>query len=99
MVKACVYSREADTTYGRQFVMRRATANRDQAAIFTLLDSSVRASELCAFWIGGFDPKRGKLEIRHGVEGGPKGGVFGQDGQACTIAIRNRGPMVENSAT
>lgn len=49
MLKACTYSKEADTTYRRQFVMRRPTANRDQAIILTLLDSCVRASE---FWAG-----------------------------------------------
>ena len=74
MLKACTYSKEADTTYRRQFVMRRPTANRDQAVILTLLDSCVRASEFCAFRVGDFDPKRGKLEIRHGAEGGAKGG-------------------------
>jgi integrase/recombinase XerD len=45
MLKACTYSKQADTTYRRQFVMRRPTANRDQAVILTLLDSCVRASE------------------------------------------------------
>jgi integrase len=75
MLKACTYSREVDTSYRRQFVMRRPTANRDQAVILTLLDSCVRPSEFCAFRIGDFDPKRGKLEIRHRAEGGAKGGV------------------------
>ena len=74
MLKACTYSKEADTTYRRQFVMRRPTANRDQAVILTLLDSCVGASEFCSFRVGDFDPKRGKLEIRHGAEGGAKGG-------------------------
>lgn len=44
MLKACAYSKEADTTFRRQFVMRRPTANRDQALILTLLDSCVRAT-------------------------------------------------------
>lgn len=74
MLKACTYSREADTTDRRRFVMHRPTANRDQAIILTLVDTGVRASELCALRVGNFDPKRGQLEIRHGVEGGAKGG-------------------------
>ena len=41
MLKACTYSKEADTTYWRRFVMRPATANRDQAVILTLLDARV----------------------------------------------------------
>jgi integrase len=54
MLKAYTHSREADTTYRRQFVMRRPTANHDQAMILTLLDSCVRASEFCSFRAGGF---------------------------------------------
>jgi len=74
MLKACIYSREADTLARRRFVMRRPTANRDQAILLTLLDSGVRASEFCALEINDFEAKRGKLEIRHGVSGGAKGG-------------------------
>jgi integrase/recombinase XerD len=74
MLKACVYTREADTLARRRFVMRRPTANRDQAILLVLLDSGVRASEFCALQVGDFEAKRGKLEIRHGVQGGAKGG-------------------------
>ena len=74
MLKACIYAREADTLARRRFVMRRPTANRDQAVLLTLLDSGIRASEFCALRIDDFDAKRGKLEIRHGTEGGAKGG-------------------------
>ena len=74
MLKACVYSREAETGDRRRFVMRRPTANRDQAIILTLVDTGLRASEFCSLRIGDFDAKRGKLEIRHGVQGGAKGG-------------------------
>lgn len=74
MLKACIYSKEADTTQRRRFVMRRPTANRDQAIILVLLDSGLRASELCSLKIGEVDIKRGKLEIKHGIEGGAKGG-------------------------
>ncbi len=54
--------------------MRRPTANRDQAILLTLLDSGIRASEFSALRVDDFEAKRGKLEIRHGVEGGAKGG-------------------------
>jgi len=74
MLKACIYSRESDTTDRKKFVMRRPTANRDQAVLITLLDTGLRASELCALKIGDLDQKRGKLDVRHGVEGGAKGG-------------------------
>jgi len=74
MLTACIYSREADTLTRRKFVMRRPTANRDQAILLTLLDSGVRASEFCALKVNDFEAKRGKLEIRHGIGGGAKGG-------------------------
>ena len=74
MLKACIYSREANPADRRRFVMRRPSANRDQAIILTLVDSGLRALELCSLKIEDFDPKRGKLEIKHGVEGGAKGG-------------------------
>jgi integrase/recombinase XerD len=74
MLKACVYSKEANTAFRRPFSLRRATAKRDQAILLVLLDSGVRASELCAMTIGDFDAKGGKLEIKHGVDGGAKGG-------------------------
>lgn len=78
MLKACTYSREAGASYRRQFVMRRPTANRDQAVILTLLDSCVCASEFCACQIGDFDAKRGKMAIRHSIVGGAKNGRFGR---------------------
>ncbi|MGB8984458.1 MAG: tyrosine-type recombinase/integrase, partial [Anaerolineales bacterium] len=74
MLKACTYCREAETFIRRKFAMRRATSNRDQAIILTLFDSGIRASEFSALRIDDFDAKRGKLEIRHGEEGGAKGG-------------------------
>ena len=74
MIKACTYSRESKSVNRRSFVMRRPTANRDQAILLTLVDTGLRALELCSLKIEDFDPKRGKLEIKHGVEGGAKGG-------------------------
>ena len=74
MLKACTYAREAETFMRRKFAMRRPTANRDQAILLTLLDSGIRASEFSALRADDFEAKRGKLEIRHGVEGGAKGG-------------------------
>ena len=74
MIKACTYSREAETVRRRRFVMRRPTGNRDRAILLTLLDTGIRASEFCALKVGDFDAKTGRLEIRHGEAGGAKGG-------------------------
>jgi integrase len=54
--------------------MRRPTANSDQALTLILVDTGLRAPELCSLKISDFDPKRGKLEVRYGVPGGAGGG-------------------------
>ena len=74
LIKACLYSREAKTTDRRTFAMRRPSANRDQAIILTLLDTGLRATELCSLTIEDVDLKTGKVNVRHGVGGGAKGG-------------------------
>lgn len=74
MLKACIYTREADTNMRHKFVMRRPTANRDQAIILVLLDTGLRALELCSLMVDDVDVKRGKVEVKHGLEGGAKGG-------------------------
>jgi integrase/recombinase XerD len=74
LLKACVNSRESQTEVRKKFVMRRPSANRDQAIVLMLLDTGVRATELCSLLIGDVDLKTGKVTIRHGVSGGAKGG-------------------------
>jgi integrase/recombinase XerD len=74
ILKACAYSRESNTNTRHKFVMRRPTANRDYAIILILLDTGLRALELCSVKIGDVDIKSGKVEIKHGDEGGAKGG-------------------------
>ncbi len=74
LLKACEFSREANTTERRRFRMRRVTANRDRAIILFLLDTGLRASELCSLKIEDVDQKTGKVQVKHGVLGGAKGG-------------------------
>jgi len=74
MVKACTYSREATSSVRRTFVMRRPTASRDTAVLLFLLDTGLRASELCALKVEDVDLKTGKVEVKHGAQGGAKGG-------------------------
>jgi integrase/recombinase XerD len=73
MLKACTYTREAVSPIRRSFVTRRPTASRDIALLLVLLDTGIRASELCALKVEDVDLKTGKVEIKHGVEGGAKG--------------------------
>ena len=74
LIKSCVYSREAKTDDRKSFVMRRHSANRDQAIILTLLDTGLRATELCSLTVEDVDLKTGKVNVRHGIGGGAKGG-------------------------
>jgi integrase/recombinase XerD len=54
--------------------MRRPTARRDRALILVLLDTGLRASELCALTVGDVDLKSGQVVVKHGEAGGAKGG-------------------------
>jgi integrase/recombinase XerD len=74
LLKACDTCAEAKTDRRKTFVMNRATGRRDRAIILFLLDTGVRASELCALHVGDWDQKTNKVNIRHGREGGAKGG-------------------------
>lgn len=74
ILKACVYSRESKTEERKKFVMRRPSANRDQAIVLMLLDTGLRATELCSLIINDVDLKTGKVTVRHGIAGGAKGG-------------------------
>ena len=51
---------------GRNTRTRRATALRDRAMMLVLLDTGMRASEICALRIGDYDRKTGKCIILHG---------------------------------
>lgn len=54
--------------------MRRTTARRDQAIILTLLDTGLRASELCSLTVGEVDLRTGRVDVKHGRAGGAEGG-------------------------
>jgi integrase/recombinase XerD len=80
LLKACESSQEVQPANRRKFTMRRSTAKHDQA-IMTLLDTGLRASELCALKIGDVDLKTGKVQVKHGRLGGAKGG------KGCTVFL------------
>ncbi len=74
LLKATEFCREARTTDRKQFTMQRHTVHRDRAILLTLLDTGLRASELCALMVGDVDQKTGKVNVKHGQRGGAKGG-------------------------
>jgi integrase/recombinase XerD len=74
LLKAAEYCREANTERRKKFSMRRSTARRDRAIILFLLDTGLRANELCSLTIADLDPKTGRVQVKHGTLGGAKGG-------------------------
>jgi integrase/recombinase XerD len=74
LIKACDYCVEAVTDRRRKFVMQRFTSKRDKAIVLTLLDTGLRASELCALRVQDVDMKSGKVSVRAGEAGKAKGG-------------------------
>lgn len=66
LVGACTATATWETRNGHQATTTRTTGLRDRAILLTLLDTGVRASELCALRLADYDRKRGQLTIRHG---------------------------------
>lgn len=66
LLKATEYTREYTANGGKRTHNNRPTADRDRAIILTLLDTGIRAQELCNLTIADYDQKRGRLHIRHG---------------------------------
>jgi integrase/recombinase XerD len=74
MLKVCLYSREVKPGNRRSFVMRLPNGYRDQAIVMILVDTGLRAMELCSLRVKNVDAKTGKVEIEDGRDGGAKGG-------------------------
>jgi len=74
LIKACDFCEEAVTDRRRKFTMQRSTSKRDKAIILTLLDTGLRAGELCALRIEDVDMKSGRVHVRPGEAGKAKGG-------------------------
>jgi integrase/recombinase XerD len=66
MLEACHHAKAWKTKTGRQAAATRPTALRDRAIITTLLDTGMRASELCDLKLDDYDNTKGQLLIRHG---------------------------------
>lgn len=66
LINAATTNKPWSSRGGRSIRSKRPTALRDKAIILTLLDTGVRATELCELSIKDYDAKRGRLHIRHG---------------------------------
>ena len=74
LIKACDFCEEAVTDRRRKFIMQRSTSKRDKAIVLTLLDTGLRASELCALRVEDVEMKSGKVSVRAGESGKAKAG-------------------------
>lgn len=71
---------------------RRPTAKRDRAIILCLLDTGLRASELCDLQMRDYEPDSGQLYIRHGKGDKRRVVYLGQRARLCLwryLADRN----------
>ena len=95
LIAACDFTQRADIAYRRRFRMRRPTAMRDRAIILMLLDTGLRASELCRLRVWDVDLKTGRVEILHGPMGAGErrqraNCVPGPNGQALRLEAPRR---------
>jgi len=76
LISACAKTAAWRTHSGEEVQAARPTGTRDRAIILLLLDTGMRASELCGLNIGDVDLEMGQIRIvqRPGAPG-PKGGV------------------------
>lgn len=75
---------------------RRHWALRDKAILIVLVDTGIRASELCSLQIKDYNPKIGQLYVRHGK--GDKDRILPLGDRACDavddyLAARSRAPL------
>lgn len=66
MLGSCSENAEWKTRTGKQTKSQRHWKLRDRAIILVLVDTGLRASELCNLQIKDVDQKTGRLQIRHG---------------------------------
>lgn len=78
MLVACAKADAWRTPTGKIARGKRPTADRDRAMIVTLVDTGLRASELCDLRMRDYDRERGSLFVREG-KGGKERTVYAGD--------------------
>lgn len=84
-VMALLAATETATGYrtraGRRAAGKRPTALRDRTILVVLVDTGIRATELCALELRDYEPATGRLLIRHGKGDKHRTVYIGQAGQ------------------
>lgn len=84
MIKACSQADSWRTSTGKVARGKRPTAERDRAIVVLLVDSGLRASELCDLQIRDYDRERGSVYVRDGKFGKDRT-VFVGDGSKKSL--------------
>jgi integrase/recombinase XerD len=66
LLRAAEWTMEWSTAFGKPTRSKRPTAGRDRAIILTLLDTGLRATELCKLEIRDYNSDEGRLFVREG---------------------------------
>lgn len=66
MIATCLENSAWSSRSGKIARNKRPTGKRDQAILVTLIETGIRASELCDLRIKDYDQKKGQLNVRHG---------------------------------
>lgn len=66
MVAACLENSAWSAKSGKIARNKRPTGKRDQAIVVVLVETGIRASELCDLEIRDYDRQKGQIHIRHG---------------------------------
>jgi integrase/recombinase XerD len=69
IVKACDATATAKTDRRAAFAMKRETVHRDRAIVVLLLDTGLRATELCRLTVGDVELSSGRATVRQGKGG------------------------------
>ena len=72
LLDQCAIYNAYDPRHDRHVVGVRPSALRDRAIIVLLLDTGLRAEELCSLLISDYDTKRGSITVRHGKGDKPR---------------------------
>lgn len=66
MLNAATHNSAWTNRNGKVIQERRSTADRDRAILLVLIDTGIRASELCTLRVDDYEQRQGRLRIRHG---------------------------------
>jgi integrase/recombinase XerD len=84
MLNACELAATWVTKNGKDVHPARPTGQRDKAIIILLVDTGLRASELCQLTLEDYEPETGQITVRHG-KGDKQRRVFASEGARKAI--------------